>query len=356
MMRINLHLSLRSLLPLGMLLLATTFVACDDDFSPNSDWKEIPTVYCLLDQDDDTIFVRLQRCYLGDGNLYNYSTISDSIYYPAGEVEVVVRVWRSEAEMADANATPLRELAFDRILYHKDDGLFASGRQPVYVHPVAAGDMDTAYTYELLVRRVATGEVMASSSTRLLGNPDERYGWLKTPSRIGSNGRVTFNMLSGSCLISWYPLKRGRLYQPSIRMYFRYRFDRDSLRYIDIPCDAVKQTNENSIELNTSVYREHYLGEVAKLLASDTNHKVFVDTVGIMLNVANEPFNAYIASTSSVGSQDYRLYNNIQGGIGLFAARRSHLFELVLSDKGDQPTGLHTLLEQLGVGFQQSDL
>lgn len=338
--------------------LATAFLcsACDDDFSPNAEWRDIPSVFCLLDQDDDTIFVRLQRCYLGSDNLFSYSAIKDSVYYPDGTVEVVMRAWNSESDMLSGSVSPVRELSFDCMLHDKVDGDFVSGPQPLFYHPVVSGDMDTAYLYQLIVRRSATGEVIASSNTRLVGDADSRYGWLKSPSRVGSNGRVTFNMLTGVCTISWYPLSRGRLYQPYVMFYYRYRFSPDSLRSVDVACDAVLQSNVNSIELNTSLYKEHYLGELSRMLVADTNHKLFVDTVGIILKVANEHLNAYISSTSSTGGQDFQVYNNIEGGVGLFASRRSHLMEKVLADKGDQPTGMHTLLEQLRVGFQQDDL
>lgn len=341
---------------LGFLLFVLGLASCESEFSPNAEWKEIPSVYCLLDQDDDTTFVRLQRCYLGDGNLYEYGTVADSIYYPDGVMEVQIRVWRNASDMNVSGATPLYVMNFDRVLRDKVEGSFASGPQPIYSHRNLPGELDSAYTYQLVVRRVSDGSTVATATTRLLGDPSATYGWLKTPSPVGGNGRITFNMLSGSCVIRWTPLDRGRLYQPRVRFYYRYRFDSDSLRYLDIPCNAVKATSQQSIELNTSVYKDHYLGEIAKALRSDTNHKVFVDTVGIIMDVANEELNAYMAITTAIDRQNYQMYNNITGGVGLFAARRTHLMEHVLSDKGDQTTGMHTLLENLGVGFQQNDL
>lgn len=337
-----------------VLLLGLT--SCDDEFTPNAEWREIPSVFCLLDQDDDTTYVRLQRCYLGDGNLYSYGSVADSLYYPAGEVEVLIRVWRNASDMSVSGATPIYVLNFTREMRDKVEGSFASGPQPVYCHRNMPGELDSAYTYELLVRRVSDGSTMASATTRLLGDPDNTYGWLKSPSPLSGGGVVTFNMLSGSCQIKWRPIDRGRLYQPRIRFYYRYRFLPDSLRYADIPCDAVKQTSTQILELTTAVIKEHYLNEIRKKLESDTNHKKFVDTVSVIMDVADENLNAYISSVTAMDGQDYQSYNNIVGGVGLFAARRAHLMERVRSDKGDQPNGMHSLLENLNVGFQQNDL
>lgn len=340
----------------GLVFGGLSLVSCEREFTPNAEWREVPSVYCLMDQDDDTVFVRLQRCYLGDGNMLEYGMAADSIYYPADAVEVLMRVWRSEAEAGRTGVTPLYELRFERMMRDKVEGAFASGPQPVYFHRNAAGEMNPAYTYELVVRRTADGATLASATTRLLGNPDATRGWLISPSRVGGTGRVTFNMLTGSCLIKLTPLERGRLYQPRVRFYYRYRFAPDSLRYTDVRCDAVRQTSQQSTELTTSVYKEYYLGEIAKALAGDTNHKMFVDTVAIIMDVANEPLNAYIAVTTAADRQNYQMFGNIEGGVGVFGARRCHLMEHVLADKGDQVTGMHTLLENLGVGFQQNDL
>lgn len=336
--------------------LGGVLTSCEKEFSPNAEWKEIPSVFCLLDQDDDTTYVRLQRCYLGEGNLYEYGSISDSIYYPDGVMEVLIKVWRSELDMLSGNATPFKVMDFTCELRNKVEGDFASGLQPIYCHRNVPGELDSAYVYELIVRRVNDGTVVATATTRLLGDPSATYGWLKTPSPVSGNGRVTFNMMTGASAIRWIPVDRGRLYQPSVRFYYRYRFAPDSLRYIDVHCESVKATSQQSLEMNTLVEKGYYLGEIAKALQADTNHKLFVDTVAIIMDVADESLNAYIAVTTAIDRQNYQMYNNITGGVGLFAARRTHLMEYVLSDKGDQPTGMHTLLENLGVGFQQSDL
>ena len=47
------------------------FTSCKVEFSPNAEWKEVPVVWCVLDQMDDTTWVRVQRCFLGEDNLYN---------------------------------------------------------------------------------------------------------------------------------------------------------------------------------------------------------------------------------------------------------------------------------------------
>ena len=71
------------ILAVGLLL-----TSCEVDFSPNAPWKEVPVVHCLLDQDDDTTWVRVEKCFLGEGNIYTYGAVSDSINYPKDSIIV----------------------------------------------------------------------------------------------------------------------------------------------------------------------------------------------------------------------------------------------------------------------------
>ena len=76
------HNSLYSILILTALLAAS----CEVDFSPNAPYRETPVVYCLLDQDDDTTWVRVERCFLEEGSIYNYGSDGQLYNYPQGRV------------------------------------------------------------------------------------------------------------------------------------------------------------------------------------------------------------------------------------------------------------------------------
>ena len=40
------------------------FTSCEVEFDPNEEWKAVTVVYGVLDQDDDTTFVRVQKGFL----------------------------------------------------------------------------------------------------------------------------------------------------------------------------------------------------------------------------------------------------------------------------------------------------
>ena len=130
------------------------FTACEVEFSPNAEWKNIPAVYCLLDQDDDTTWVRVQRCYLTNGNIYEYGQVSDSINYPQGTVSVSLLAY-TDGVLKDS-------MAFNYVERNIDSGLFAHRAQPLYWYETRSR-LKEDYEYVLTVRNVADNTVLATT-------------------------------------------------------------------------------------------------------------------------------------------------------------------------------------------------
>ena len=95
-------------------------------------------------------------------------------------------------------------------------------------------------------------------------------------------------------------------------------------------------------------------GMVITLLEDTASRKEYLKRVDIYLACCTEDLNAYM-STAAQGSdleQSRETYSNIQGGIGVFAARRAHLYHRYNADDSDRPNvGLVWYLKELGVGL-----
>ena len=344
---------MKRLLP--YLLLPFALWSCKADFSPNADWKEVPSVYCVLDQDDSVSYVRVQKCYLGSGNLKDYASVADSTNYSAGELTVKILVWSNADEMLREGATPLRTLDFDyALLTDKENGYFSSPQQPVYIHVNQAGELDPSNYYQLIVSKNTTGEVLARSSTWLVGDATHTP-WIERPHPTIFGRSISFRR-QANCPIEWYAFPQGRRYQIDIRYYYRNLYlDPDSLQWVDIPM-PVRSANLNERTLTANLSLSTFLTSIEHSLANDTNTKVFVDSALVSLSVCNEHLHAYLNSIDMIkyaSNQEQQLYSNIEGGVGVFGSRRAHLHYLVPTDNSDTPPlGLRYHIEQLGVGFK----
>ena len=319
---------------LFIFLSAFLFTACHVDFSPNAPWQEIPVVYCLLDQDEDTTWVRVQKCYLGEGNLYGYASQYDSVNYPSGTLSVTMEMWRAKRgryntlEVDPAANAPVRTFTFvETMLNDKPQGNFASPAQMAFCCPTA-GLLDTGCVYRLLVRR-ASGDTLATAVTSLVGGTME----LRDPT-----SRKMFQFSGAGekkCVIQWTTLPRARQYQPQVTFFYN-DFVRtwngttyDTLitpHSIDIEC-PVRKSGMNTLTEQVDLYQSSFLSTIQLAIGADTTHKVVVDSVLIAISACNEDFAAYLFSVESTGSvgESRSAFSNIDGGLGVFAARRTHL-------------------------------
>ena len=322
--------------------------SCEVEFSPNADWKEVPVVYCLLDQDEDTTWVRVEKCYLSEGNIYSPGAISDSINYPAGSLDIKLYAIKDN-RIVDS-------IAFECTLRDRDSGSFAYQQQPVYWANTRRQLREDCF-YRLVVRRAATGDTLAWGETPLIVAST-------TPVVSSLNGMSNkFGFFFGkACSIEWRVLDNARLYQPYVRFYY-IAFDtlengsvvHDTL-FVDAQCALVYARNQAST-YSTSYSRDAFLNTLSEALKDDPRKKDYTKTADIYVTACSEDLNAYLSSIRSVNdlSQGREVYTNIHGGLGIFASRRTHIYRRYPCDDSDNSNsahpGLHYLLQQLGVGF-----
>ena len=347
---------------IAILLLA--FSSCKVEFSPNAPWRDVPAVYCVLDPEEDTVWARVQRCYLGEDNLYNYASIADSNYYPEGDITVHLIAWRG-IRGVNNSLQPTNQLV-DRWQFTyterdgKPEGYFPSGKQPVYY--CVPGDRlmkDTACVFQLVVLNSATGDTLAQASTTMVGLLEKKISGRDTTEEVlllpnHVKGHEFGFIIGCRGEIQWNTLPRGRMYQPIVTFYYEKKGD--TLGF-DIP-GIVLKNERNASRLSTkALTQERFLSFVKRELAGNTDTLYNVNNVDITIAVCNEDLNAYISSLdnrTTGGGQDYRVYSNVEGGVGVFGARRAHIRVNVPCDSTGKANYIPDQLRKLGVGFYGS--
>ena len=316
------------------------FVACEVPFSPNAEWKETPVVYCLLDQDEDTTWVRVEKCFLGEGNIHNYGGISDSINYPAGSIAVNLLAYKNGVQ---TSSVQLR----DTVLNH-NVGAFSNLNQPIYFTPIR---LDEQCMYKLELHQVADGRLLASTDSIPLIIRDPSNSLFVRPTVYD---RFIFRNRSGgdpACQIEWNQFENARLYQPIVRFYYSIQGD---TQYVDLKCQTVASGTTQG-RLSTYYSRQAFLQGVYEALKDDPNPKKYLKTVDLYLTACDENLNVYMSNINSGNSidQSYEPYTNIHGGLGIFGARRTKLYHNFDADSSLlPPDGLHYLLKNLDVGIE----
>ena len=340
--------------------LLVSFTSCKVDFSPNASWKDIPAVYCVVDPEEDTVWARVQRVWLSEDNLYQYATVYDSINYAPGQISVHLLAWegiRGSGNTFSRGSRVLHRWQFaDTVRDGKPDGLFAGGMQPLfYCVPDIPMVRDTACILQLVVIDNASGDTLAQAFTDLLGmRPKIRLGSdsvervLVSPSlargnefgyRVGCRGKI-----------SWNTIPRGRRYQPIVTLF--YEKHGDTLG-IQIPGMAITDASQSSVLNTTSITQDRLLSYVKNALADNRDTLYNINNVDITIAVCNEDLNAYLGTQEGLAasSQGQQVYTNIQGGMGIFGSRRSHIVANVPCDSVGKTGYLPYELKNLHVGF-----
>ena len=343
---------------IAIILLA--FSSCKVEFSPNAQWRDVPAVYCVLDPEEDTVWVRVQKCYLGEDNLYNYSTIADSNYYPQDYITIHLLAW--QGVRGTANSLTATDHLVDRWEFSyterdgKPEGNFPAGIQPVYYCVPGKRLMaDTACVFQLVVLRTATGDTLAKATTTMVGFLEKKISGRDTIEEVlidpnHARGHEYGFIIGSHGNVEWNTLPRGRMYQPIITFYYKKNGDTLS---IDIPGAVKKNTNNASRFKIKPVSQERFLSYIKSALADNTDSLFNVNNVDITIAVCNEDLNAYISSqdVTVTGGQEFRIYSNIEGGVGVFGSRRSHITVNVPCDSTGKQDYLPDQLRKLGVGF-----
>ena len=322
-----------------LLPLLAALCSCEVDFSPNADWKEVPVVYCVLDQDDSLSTVRVERCYLSEGDIYSGASVSDSFNYPEGSIQVAILAY-NWGQLVDS--IPFQYTTVDR-----ESGDFLSEGQPIYT-AVTKNRLRDGYTYELRIRRIADGSMLARATTNLL---IKAQGNLLISPRQGAAFGFS---LTRNCPIEWRAMQNGRMYQPIVRFYYVYKYLGMDTCYIDLPCNTRVCKPPYTTTYTIPYSRTAFLTALKEYFADDTNTKIYPELFDIYIYGCNEALYAYLHSESSASNIDesQAIYTNIEGGLGVFAARRTHLYSRVPGDPSDRPgIGLHNLLKDSIPGF-----
>ena len=334
----------RLFFPMSLLAAMLLFglASCEVEFSPNAEWKNVPVVYCVLDQDDDTSWVRVERCYLSNDGVFSYGNLSDSINYDSAAISVALLAYEGDI---------LRDsMAFEYMLRLRDSGSFAHGMQPIYGCETR-GRLKENYTYFLNIRN-ADGTLLATTkpvslirqiSNTVITDPSNVHGFKFSDINNGSDA---------NCKIAWNNLENARIYQPVVRFY--YGVDTET-RYVDVKCPQVPASPRYSTG-SLFYQRALFLDDLKKHLLADTaSRKEYLMRVDLYLTCCTEDLNTYM-STTALGNiaieQNHQVYTNIIGGIGIFAARRTHIYKSIPADDSlIKDRGLYWFLRNLGVGI-----
>ena len=296
------------------------FNGCSNDVDINASYELITVVYGLLDPNEDTTYLKINKAFLGEGNALIMAQIPDSSEFIE---KVDVRIWPED--------NPDNIYHFDTItITNKDPGIFYNPYQVIY-YCAFKPEPNKKYKLRILYEQ---NEVTSECTTIA----DFQTSDISKPGFAKAIG-FDYDLINP---VRWNKKANGPRYDVTIRFHYKEIWEGSSdtvYRFIDWHKDTRKATSSPEVEslyngsnffnaLNIYVPYEDASQE-GKVMHRYTGMTDFiVEAGGTTLNTymeVNEPSSSII--------QERPEYTNIENGIGVFSSRSKAIKTKKLNDE-----------------------
>jgi hypothetical protein len=292
-------------------LLSLMVTSCEEDFDINAPYQDITVVYGLIDQGEDSIFLKINKAFLGEGNVLEMAKIEDSSVYVNG-LEAYIEEWNS--------GNLVRSYTLDTTtISNKADGTFYNPYQIIYFTPFEP-QQSREYRLRILVNNrevTATTHIVNDFS---ISKPSAGSKFIQF--KPDTEGEV-----------EWSSAVYGRRYEVVMRINYKEVFldNPDTVyKYIDWGMGIKKSSDINGGDEMLIVYDNDgfytILQERVPYADQSVEAKVterYTGNVDVIIAVAGEELNTYMEVNEPSNSivQEKPEYTNISNGIGVFSSR-----------------------------------
>ena len=319
--------------------LVVLLASCSNEVNINDDYQEQAVMYALLNPEDSIQTVRVQKSFLGEGNVNDMGEVSDSIYF-SDEIVVTIQEIQNGNPVGDAMVLVAETLT-------KDEGDFATANHVVYRTENQDGILDSEKQYRVKMRNTVTG-YEAYGDTYLVGD----YNLLAPNTPV-----INFNATSKMAL-EWEHADHTGVYQVVLR--FHYEEDGE-LMYLDMPFN---QRDVGVDYNNPGVFEQFERGRFWTYLQNNiepslTKKRIAIG-IEILVYAGGTDYTLFTDLNASSGTlvEERPEFTNVVNGTGLVSSRSVTTSEVMFILNNDQdyynlaPSSLDTLV----CGYRTKDL
>jgi hypothetical protein len=320
-----------------ILLLCPLFIlltSCETDFDVTGDWKEITIVYGILDKNDATHYIRINKAFLGDEDAFVMAAENDSINYDSLTVKLI--------ELTESGTAVDSFLLEETTVSLENDStsIFGDDGNPEQKLWKTSEILDQTKIYRVKVVNEVTGNTVTAET------PLVKAFSITQPS-ISPQSKVSFignNDAYSSYSVKFPPAGNGKVYEVTIVFYYREvnlaNSDTTHHSIVWKQSQHVADPNESLIQINLEGENFYsYVGSVVGALPDNYKRLIgrgLVDTepdgnsddhIDVFINVGGEELYNYIEINKPAASGillDKPVYTNIENGLGIFSSRTSN--------------------------------
>lgn len=328
---------------------------CKNDIELNAPYKEYPSIYAVLNPNENIQTIRINKVFLGEGDANVMAKVADSVNYAAGDL--LVTMIGVETNTSTGSVLSSRAYTFSESMVQTAPGAFSTS-QRVYVCPdkliptVSGSGVGVSYT--LTVKNLKTGNEFKAKTKAVTPIRISGFTPLCSPpypvaatnaNKDNPDVFVTFYSLTApktTYNIRFYP-NEAVVYQPVLRFHFYDSLPGTKIdRFIDYPfgnLDIYKDKPSTSAGFKGTIGSQFFqedvfsaLGVAIKKLGLDNQvlGRRFVKLEAIVYSSTQDYFDYLEFAKPSLNiSQNKPLYSNFEkeAAIGIFTMRTTFSIE-----------------------------
>lgn len=319
-----------------LLSMSLGFYACSNEIDLTATYKDITVVYGLLDFEQDTQWVRINKAFLGDGNALLFAQISDSLYYDT--LYAYLQAYNTAGSKVGDS------IVLEKVIdpFPKDSGIFAWDKNILYrttetlnsqltyrLTIIKPTQQDTAYASTILCKNFfmayppnAGVPLSFESPTGLDPNPDLLFKWTHDVNSYAYQVGIRFHYEE------WIASDPGN----KVNKYFTYYFPMFSI-FLSGGGFNTAHFDPSNNQVKYPVTKNDFYGAITTKIEADPPgtpsnqlHVRHYTSIDLVVLQASEELYKYITLNTPSLSYVQKLsdYTNVDGGMGVFASRSAN--------------------------------
>jgi hypothetical protein len=317
------------------------FSSCSTDLDVLAPYKDITTVYGLLNQNDTIHFIRINKAFLGKEDAGVMAQVPDSAQYAVADLEVKIE------EYINQKVTRTFILK-DTIVTNKEQGYFYAPNQLLYyftTDTTTALNQDAAYL--LVINNKKNGQTIYASYNDVSKRPDpiqlvNRFSIVQpTPSNQAVPLSFMGNSKQTDYTIKWVSAKDGLMYDLKVDMFYMLIPNTNtsdtiqkviSWKFNKILGTDLNGTRDIEFKLAADVFYGKVLDEFTRNSYTKDIYSIILDTLNLSWNVAGSDLATYVqvADPGTSIIQERPSFSNIrvkkqdgsiENAVGIFSSR-----------------------------------
>jgi len=289
---------------------------CKNDITILAPYNSQPVVYGLLDQNETTHYIRVNRTYEGNGNAYTMAQQYDSINYPLGTITVQLQdIGNGQiVTLGDTTGIPL------------DTGTFSFPNQIIYKTNQTLNPNDQ---YKLIITNNKTGKV-STGTTSLLPDVNPTLGFLGGGQSLLTSTPISFSSPAAfATYVTWSTNSQALIYQLTFRFFYT-EIDSVKKDTLSTYADWVFAAQTSPSLLSGYQMQDSYTGPAFLQFlvgsispAGNRTIKRVPGDVEVMFTSGSVDFNTYIqlSQPSLNVNQQKPFFTDLTNAIGIFTSR-----------------------------------